>query len=131
MSLAEGLQIEYSRVWPLLNEKEFCSERATVNKQVIHKKGKGLKNTITKVSESMSTKAELYPYSPLCSQPSRKRNQMNRGSPLEENLKSKVKKREDHPNIPTKLPKPEITRQRSKGPFTYYVSKKSLVGGWV
>ena len=68
MSLTDGVQNVYSRVWPLLNEKEFCSERADVNKQVIHKKRGGLKNTLTKASESMSAKAEVYPYTPLIAQ---------------------------------------------------------------
>ena len=114
MSLTDGVQNVYSRVWPLLNEKEFCTERATVNKQVIHKKGGGLKNTLTKASELMSGKAELlYPYTPLISQRNRKRNQLNRGSPLEENLGGKIKKRKDHQPLPTKLPKPLKTRLRS------------------
>ena len=113
MSLAEGLQNEYSRVWPLIYEKEFCSERATVNKQVIHVKGKGLKNTLTKPSESLSAIAEVNPHSPLISQQNRKRNQLIRGSPLEKKPGDKIKKRNDNVRLPTKLPKPGKTRLRS------------------
>ena len=51
MSLRDGVRNEYSRVWPLLDEKVFCMERAKLNKQRVRPKDEGVKAILRKANE--------------------------------------------------------------------------------
>ena len=51
MSLRDGVRNEYSRVWPLLDEKVFCMERAKLNKQRVCPKDEGVKAILRKANE--------------------------------------------------------------------------------
>ena len=116
MSLRDGVPNEYSRVWPLLDEKEFCMERAKLNKQRVRPKDEGVKAILRKANEW--EKRELV--NSLKSM-SLKRSQLVRGSPLESLSADRVKRVRfgDEP-LPTKITKQPVTeirrstRQRSK-----------------
>ena len=51
MSLKDGVPNRYSRVWPLLDEEEFCLERANLNRQRVRPKAEGIKVTLTRASK--------------------------------------------------------------------------------
>ena len=114
MSLRNGVQNEYSRVWPLLGEEEFCSERAKINKQRVHPKSEGFKASLARASRWEKGKIVNTPNAS-----SLKRSQLVRGSPLETADRIKRIRISDEP-IPVKKQKPPLTvvrrstRQRRK-----------------
>ena len=87
MSLKDGVPNKYSRVWPLLDEEEFCLKRANLNRQRVYPKAEGIKATLSRASKWGKKK---FSNSPAAS--TLKRNQLIRGSPLENISTDRVKR---------------------------------------
>ena len=108
MSLKDGVPNKYSRVWPLLDEEEFCLERAILNRQRVRPKAEGIKATLSRASKWGKKK---FSNSPAAS--TLKRNQLIRGSPLENISTDRVKRvRVRDGPLPVKKPKQPATIAR-------------------
>ena len=108
MSLKDGVPNKYSRVWPLLDEEEFCLERANLNRQRVRPKAEGIKATLSRASKWGKKK-----FSNSQAASTLKRNQLIRGSPLENISTDRVKRvRVRDGPLPVKKPKQPATIAR-------------------